>query len=259
MRPETTAAIRAANIALEITNARTGATETQSKGGIDLVTATDVACEDAIRTSLLDAFPDYPVIGEERGGLPTEGSPYWLVDPICGTRTFASDIPLYCTNIALVESGEVTLAAIGMGETDEILFAEKGSGAWIRIANEERQITSSDDSDTLWLGATSSIAGNILDRLLSTKRWYILQFPSAIGYAYLAAGKISGIVHIGTPTKDTYGSVHTAAGCLVASEAGAVVTGTDNHAWNLDTRSFLMAATPSLHRELRELLQDIVV
>jgi myo-inositol-1(or 4)-monophosphatase len=46
----------------------------------------------------------------ERVGTPREGQPYWLVDPICGTRPFASNTPVYCTNVALVEDGEVTVA-----------------------------------------------------------------------------------------------------------------------------------------------------
>jgi fructose-1,6-bisphosphatase/inositol monophosphatase family enzyme len=63
MSPETEAAIRAATIAQNIADARQGADQITSKGGIDLVTKTDVACEDAIRTELLRHFPDYPVIG----------------------------------------------------------------------------------------------------------------------------------------------------------------------------------------------------
>lgn len=105
MRPETEAAIRAAGIAQRIADSREGADRVTSKGGIDLVTATDLACEDAIRAELTRAFPAYPVIGEERGGSPPAGTPYWLVDPICGTRAFASNVSLYCANIALVENG----------------------------------------------------------------------------------------------------------------------------------------------------------
>src|SRR5436305_1458802 len=129
MRPETEAAIRAATIAQQIADTRQGAGDVTSKGGIDLVTATDIACEDAIRTELLRAVPDYPIIGEERGGQPIADKPYWLVDPICGTRPFASNVPLYCTNIGLVEGGEVTAAAIGIAKTGEVLFAEKNGGA----------------------------------------------------------------------------------------------------------------------------------
>src|SRR5262245_14464665 len=117
VRSETASAIRAIDITRQIVDGRAGAEQIISKGGIDLVTGADIACEDAIRAELLRAFPEYPVIGEEHGGLPREGCPYWLVDPICGTRTFASNIPLYCTNIALVENGEPTVAVVGVGGT----------------------------------------------------------------------------------------------------------------------------------------------
>jgi fructose-1,6-bisphosphatase/inositol monophosphatase family enzyme len=103
MRAETDAAINAARLARRIADSRAGADAVQFKQGIDIVTAADVACEDAIREELARSFPDHPVVGEERGGEPRSGEPYWLVDPICGTRCYASDVPLYCTNIALVE------------------------------------------------------------------------------------------------------------------------------------------------------------
>jgi myo-inositol-1(or 4)-monophosphatase len=132
LRRETEIAIRAADIAQKIADSRAGADRITSKFGIDLVTDTDLSCEDAIRSELVRAFPDWPVIGEERAGTHLEGKPYWLVDPICGTRSFASNIPLYCTNIALVEGGEVTVAAVAIGTTGEILWAEKGRGAQLR-------------------------------------------------------------------------------------------------------------------------------
>ena len=221
------------------------------KAGIDLVTATDLACEDAIRANLTESFPNYPVIGEERGGAPQDGKPYWLVDPICGTRMFASELPLYCTNIALVEDGAVSAAAVGIGRTGEILFAERGSGAWMRTSAGQHRLETREDSNTIWVGAMSKTAGRIVQCLLSTKRWYVLQFPSSLSYAYLAAGRISGIIHTGH-TQTPHGSVHTAAGCFVASEAGVVITDLDEGTpWSLETSSFLGAATSELHRKLQ--------
>ncbi|TML36415.1 MAG: hypothetical protein E6G25_10870 [Actinobacteria bacterium] len=49
--------------------------------------------------------------GRDRGST-DERSSYWLVDPICGTRNFASGIPLYCVNVAPVENGEVMVAVV---------------------------------------------------------------------------------------------------------------------------------------------------
>ena len=69
-RRETEAAVRAATSARRIADSRLGAGDIRSKGGIDLVTASDLACEDAIRAELARDFPDHPVVGEERGGAP---------------------------------------------------------------------------------------------------------------------------------------------------------------------------------------------
>ena len=135
LRPETETAIRAVTKAIAIADSREGADEVNSKGGIDIVTSTDVRCEDAIRAELEADFPGCAIVGEERGGSPVEQGAYWLVDPICGTRPYASNIPLYCANIALVEDGVVTAAAVAIGCTGEVLYAQQGSGAWLRRAH----------------------------------------------------------------------------------------------------------------------------
>src|SRR3954451_22433184 len=129
MRSETEAALAAVTVGLKLARSRAGASEITSKGGRDLVTATDVAVEDAIRAVLLERFPDWTVVGEERGGEDQVGDrPYWLVDPICGTRNFAANIPTYAVNIALVQDGVLTVAVVGDGGTEERYVAERGKG-----------------------------------------------------------------------------------------------------------------------------------
>ena len=56
--------------------------------------------------------------------------PYWLVDPICGTRNFASNIPGYAVNVALVEDGVLSVAVVGDGVTGDRFIAERGQGAY---------------------------------------------------------------------------------------------------------------------------------
>ena len=255
MRPETEAAIRAATIGQRIADSREGSRSITSKGGIDLVTAADVACEDAIRLELIRAFPEYPVVGEEREGTPIEGKPYWLVDPICGTRLYASDIPLYCTNIALVEDGVVTVAAVGIGVTGEIVFAEKGQGAWARTRAGDRRTSTSVASDAIWIGDVKTERGpGVVRQAMLAKRWYVWQFTSTISYAYLATGRLAGILHFCSPAIPPHGSVHISAGCLIAEEAGATVVDLDTgNPWNLRTRSIVLAATAELAQDLRAL------
>ena len=252
MRTETEAAIRAVTIGQRIADSRDGARDITSKGGIDLVTSADVACEDAIRLELTRVFSEYAVVGEEREGTPIAGRPYWLVDPICGTRPYASDIPLYCTNIALVENSVVTVAAVGFGMTGEVVYAEKGHGAWSRTAAGDRRTSTSVANDTIWIGDVKTERGpNVVRQAMLLKCWYVWQFTSTISYAYLATGRIAGILHFCNPAIPPYGSVHIAAGCLIAEEAGATVLDIDMETpWNIHTRSLMLGATPALARDL---------
>lgn len=250
LRRETETAVRAVTNAIRIADRREGADAITSKGGIDLVTRADVMCEDSIRAELTRDFPDYPIVGEERGGTPVADRPYWLVDPICGTRPYASDVPLYCANIALVEDRQVTLAAIGLGVSGETMYAEHGAGTFVRKRGVDRPAAVSDGSHTLWLGGRGTHAANLVRAAMLAQRWYIWQFSSSIAYPYLAAGRIAGLVHFA----DHLTSVHTAAGCFIAAAAGAVVTGVDGASWHLENRNYALAATPELHAELLRLI-----
>jgi len=78
---------------------------------------------------------------EERGGEPVKGKSYCLVDPICGTRSFASNLP-----IALVEDGIVTVAAVALGSSGEIVYAEKGKGTRMRTPTGEIPVRASANS-----------------------------------------------------------------------------------------------------------------
>src|SRR5713101_7842442 len=140
-RPETLVAIDAVKRALTIARRGVGAEDITAKGGRDLVTVTDVAVEDAVRGIVADAL-SFSVIGEERGGeASADGSPYWLVDPICGTRNFASGIPLYCVNLALVEAHEITVAVVGDPSTGGIDVAERGDRKSTRLNSSHMSIS----------------------------------------------------------------------------------------------------------------------
>ena len=260
MRPETEAALQAVGVALELAADRVGAEEIASKGGRDLVTATDVAAEDAIRAELLGRYPDCPVVGEERGGESevVEGRPYWLVDPICGTRNYASDLPLYCVNVALVEDGRVALAAVGDGGTGDRYVAERGRGARLLTASGDRPLRASDASATLAVepgasrdGPHHAHAGRFTGAALAENRRHVRMLGTSFALAHLAAGRLAGYVNFASSSP-----VHIAAGCLLAAEAGAIVTDLDGRPWDLTARTVLAAAGPELHRDLFQMLSE---
>ncbi|HJR49917.1 MAG TPA: inositol monophosphatase family protein, partial [Gemmatimonadales bacterium] len=80
-RRETLVAVEAVTRAFTIARRGVAPEDVAAKGGRDLVTAADVAVEDAVRGVVADAL-GFAVIGEERGGqTPAATAPYWLVDP----------------------------------------------------------------------------------------------------------------------------------------------------------------------------------
>src|SRR6266581_4467492 len=189
-RPETVVATDAVKRALTLARRRVGADDITAKGERDLVTATDVAVEDAVRGIVADSL-GFAVIGEERGGeAPDDGSPYWLVDPICGTRNFASGIPLYCVNLALVEGHEVTVAVVGDPSTGETDVAERGRGAWMLKDGVRHRLSASDESRTIVIedgkskGPRRERAARLTAAAIKADRWHVRSLGTTLASPY---------------------------------------------------------------------------
>ena len=252
-RHETAVAVGAVERALEMGRQRAGAEQLTFKGARDVVTGTDVAVEDAVRGIVTDAL-GLPVIGEERGGeAPADGRAYWLVDPICGTRNFASGIPLYCVNLALVEGGQVTAAVVGDPSTGEIDVAERGRGAWALRANAHRRISASEASRTIVIedgkskGARREHAARFAAAAMRTDRWDIRSLGTTLSMAYVAGGRTAAYVLFSSS------AVHAGAGSLMVTEAGATLSDIDGRPWTIHSDSLVAGATAGLHQELIDL------
>jgi len=257
MRPETRAALAAVDAGLMLMRRRAGADQITSKGGRDLVTATDVAVEDAVRASLLSAYPDWTVVGEERGGEDQIGDrPYWLVDPICGTRNFASNIPLYACNIALVQDGQLEVCAVGDGGTGERYIAERGNGAFMMEQSDPREIHTSADSQIVCFSSNTgkgslqpNIGADFAYAAIKADRWDLRMLSSTLSMAYVASGRLAAYLLF-----DISSPVHIAAGALLCQEAGGTVTGSTGEPWTVEHTSILAAATPELHADITDLI-----
>ena len=210
------------------------------KRGRDVVTDADVAVEDLIRTRLQGHGDGVAVVGEERGGDAT-GAAYWLVDPICGTRNFASGVPLWCVNIALVEDDQVTLAAVGDPSTGDVLVAERGRGTYVvgggpaRADAGSRVVVVEDGKSD---GVRRAMAADCLATLVRRDEWDTRKLSSTLALAYVATGRIAGCaLFVAT-------AVHSAAGSLIAAEAGAAVSDVFGAPWTPASDSILASADP---------------
>lgn len=249
----TLAAADAARAGLARARQGTGAVRDKAGRARDVVTDADVAVEDLLRASL-EASSGLPVVGEERGGTTPADGAYWLVDPICGTRNFASGIPLFAVNLALVESGVITLAAVGDGSTGQVLVAERGAGAWRLGDGGAERLSASLDSRVVAVGGwplgtgVRRRAAALVGALIEGDRYDVRVLATTLGLAYVAAGRVAADVYLGASP------LHFGAGALLAAEAGATVSDLDGSPFSVASTSLVAAASAALHEELLALL-----
>jgi inositol-phosphate phosphatase/L-galactose 1-phosphate phosphatase/histidinol-phosphatase len=88
------------------------------------VTAADRAAEAAMRRLIEARYPDHGIIGEEFGPVRTAAEFVWVLDPIDGTKSFISGVPLFGTLIALTCRSRPLLGII-----DQPILRERWVGA----------------------------------------------------------------------------------------------------------------------------------
>jgi len=103
---------------------------------VDLVTATDKACEDHIISTLKQRYPAHVFIGGEssataQGPLILGAAPTWIIDPLDGTTNFVHGYPLVTVSIGLAVQGELVLGVIYNPILNELAAATRGGGATV--------------------------------------------------------------------------------------------------------------------------------
>jgi inositol-phosphate phosphatase/L-galactose 1-phosphate phosphatase/histidinol-phosphatase len=88
------------------------------------VTIADRAAELAMRRLIAAYFPAHGIFGEEFGREREEAEFTWVLDPIDGTKSFISGVPLFGTLIALAYRGRPVLGII-----DQPISRERWIGA----------------------------------------------------------------------------------------------------------------------------------
>jgi len=88
------------------------------------VTAADRGAEELMRTLIKGRFPGHGVIGEEFGSDRADAEFVWVLDPIDGTKSFISSVPLFGTLIALLHEGQPVLGCIHQPVLAQLLVGD---------------------------------------------------------------------------------------------------------------------------------------
>jgi 3'(2'), 5'-bisphosphate nucleotidase len=108
------------------------------------VTAADGAAEAVILAALRELTPSIPIVAEEEvsaGRVPSIGEgPFWLVDPLDGTREFISRNGEFTVNIGLIDNGLPIAGVVAAPAIGVLWCGAAGHGASRREAGEMRKI-----------------------------------------------------------------------------------------------------------------------
>ncbi len=77
--------------------------DVESKADSTPVTRADRAIERRLRDLIASRFPSHKLVGEEGGGCIDDGIS-WVIDPIDGTKSFMTGLPLFGTLVAMLEN-----------------------------------------------------------------------------------------------------------------------------------------------------------
>lgn len=108
-------------------------------GPADFVTAADEEAEEFLKERLMKLVHGSIVVGEEGVAknpdlikvLRDPKQPIWIVDPVDGTGNFVSGEGPFGSMVALVQGGETVMSWVYHIPDDEMVFSEKGSGAYL--------------------------------------------------------------------------------------------------------------------------------
>lgn len=200
------------------------------------VTIADKEAERIIRQEILHAFPDHQILGEEQGKTNTDSPFTWVIDPIDGTKNYMRKVPLFGTQLALMHEGTVILGVSNAPELNELVYAEKGKGAYLN--NTHIHVSSIDAMSDAYLSFGSLRyfqEEKVLEPLLQieTNTLGHRGFGDLWAYHLLAQGKVDIVIEAKIKIWDI------AALSLIVSEAGGVMTDFSGKAVTEDTTEII--------------------
>jgi histidinol phosphatase-like enzyme (inositol monophosphatase family) len=203
-----------------------GAVVNKIAGGFDPVTEADRETEKALRALIRSEYPGHGVLGEEYGNEGADAELVWVIDPIDGTRSFISGIPLWGTLVGLTRDGDAVAGMMAQPFIGE-LFYSTGNGAFYEGPHGQTQLATSatkDLADATLFTTTPAIfeadrrsSYDLLEKQVRLARYG----TDCYAYCMLAAGQIDCVVEAGLYPYDIVALIP------IIEQAGGVVTDWD--------------------------------
>jgi len=102
----------------------------ETKSDASPVTQADRETEACLRDTIKATYPDHGIMAEEFGNENETAEYVWVLDPIDGTKSFITRVPLFGTLIGLLHQGRPVVGAIHQPITQELCI---GSAAGTQL------------------------------------------------------------------------------------------------------------------------------
>lgn len=227
----------------------------QYKGEINLVTEADLLSEALVTERIRGSFPGHDILSEESPGT-TNGSRFrWIIDPLDGTTNYSHGYPVFSVSIALEVEGEILLGAVCNPMLMELFMAEKGAGASLngrrlsvsRMADLNKGLLATGFPYDLRQDRNNNM--NYFKALAMSAQAVRRSGSAALDLAYLAAGRFDGFWELKLMPWDT------AAGWLLVTEAGGVVTDLFGDPFGLES-PHILAGNGLINKDLLRIIAD---
>ncbi len=224
---------------------------TDYKGRTDLVTQTDQEAELIICKTINEHFPDHGILAEETGVYRPESDFQWIIDPIDGTTNFVHNYPSFAVSIGIHNKHKPIVGCIIELPANNVYKSVKDRGAY---CNDDKLSVSSVDNleQSLLVTGFGYKHGQLWEKNMHLFKHFtqLSQGVRRLGAAsvdlcHIASGKIDGFWEYDLQPWDT------AAGVLIANEAGGKITKMDGADFSVFDDE-IVASNGLLHAVLME-------
>jgi len=226
----------------------------REKGAKDLVTEADLHSEKNIIRTIQDKFPDHAILAEESGAKPGDERYRWIIDPLDGTINFAHQLPFFCISIAFALEGKTVMGVVFNPLDGELFSAVAGQGAFLNSNGIRVSKTTAIGDSLLATGFPYNVLSEFeavtgrLSNLMQHAQGIRRLGSAALDLCYVGCGRLDGFWEQNLKPWDT------AAGALIAAEAGAVITDFSDTPYTID-KNEIAATNGNFHREMISLLR----
>lgn len=229
-----------------------------AKGERDMASEVDYAIERRLADYLREMTPEIGFLGEEDGSHGDRAELTWTLDPVDGTVNFIHGSPLCGISLALLRDRSPVIGVVDLPHLGWRYTALAGAGAYCGDQLLEVSAAATLDESVIAIGdyAVGADAADknrvrlaITKRLAESAQRVRMHGSAAIDLVWLAEGRIDGVIIMSNNPWDT------AAGVVIAREAGAYVADRDGTAHTSDSHATI-AANPALMPALIEIVTE---